>query len=133
MAVRFRDTRARFRERARFLGLETNPLPIVGAALAGALMLTFSFSANPGMDSVPRTLLCCSPLILTIGYIWGLKTGRRPSFDRDLLMYFLNGKSVAPLSPGLQPLHPGIRQKTKKIGLRSRLLNARLKKQLLNS
>jgi hypothetical protein len=122
MAVRFRDTRARFRERARFLGLETNPLPIVGAALAGALMLTFSFSVNPGMDSFVRTLLCCSPLILTIGYIWGLKTGRRPSFDRDLLMYFLNGKSVSPLSPQLQPLHPGIRRKTKNVKLERRFV-----------
>jgi hypothetical protein len=109
MAIRFRETRARFRDRPRFLGLDTGPVPIAGAAVSGVFLLTFSYRVDPSMDTLLRLALSGSPLVLTVAYIWAFKTGRRPSLDRDLFMLIMNGKSASPLTPAAQPLHPAFR------------------------
>ena len=110
MAVRFRETRARFRERPRFLGLDTSPVPIVAAAILGVFLLTFSYSLNPAMSVLARISLAGAPLILTFAYVWIFRTGRRPNLDRDLFLCLMNGKTVSPLPPELQPVHPGVRR-----------------------
>lgn len=108
MAIRYRETRARFRERAKFLGMDTSPLPVVGAAVLSVLLMMLSYSVNPWMNIIVRTLMCGSPLLLTMGYIWSFKTGRRPYLDRDLFLFVMNGKVISPLTPREQPRHPGI-------------------------
>jgi hypothetical protein len=118
MAIQFRETRARFKERARFLGLETSPVPIVSAAVLSVFLLTFSYSSTPGMSIFVRTLLCGSPLLLTLAYIWLFKTGRRPNLDRDLFMWVMNGNTISPWPPAKQPIHPGYRMKRLASGTR---------------
>jgi hypothetical protein len=114
MAIQFRETRARFKERVRFLGLETSPVPIVIAAVLSVLLITLSYYSNRDMSIFLRTLLCGSPLLLTLGYIWLFKTGRRPNLDRDLFMWVMNGNTVSPWPPASQPIHPGYH--TKRVG-----------------
>jgi hypothetical protein len=121
MAIQFRETKSRFKGRPLFLGLNTSPVPLVATAVFSVISLTASFSNNPGMSLPLRLLICFAPSYLTVGYIWAFKTGRRPSFDRDLFMCLMNGKVASPAPLENQPLHPGIH----------RLLespNARLKK-----
>jgi hypothetical protein len=109
MAIQFRETKSRFKGRPLFLGLNTSPVPLVAAAVFSIISLTASFTNNPGMSLPVRLLICFAPTYLTVGYIWAFKTGRRPSFDRDLLMCVMNGKVASPTPSEKQPLHPGIR------------------------
>jgi hypothetical protein len=109
MAIQFRETKSRFKGRPLFLGLDTSPVPVVATAVFSIISLTTSFTHNPGMPLPVRLLLCFAPTYLTVGYIWAFKTGRRPSFDRDLLMCFMNGRVASPAPPEKQPFHPGAR------------------------
>ena len=110
MAIQFRETKSRFKGRPLFLGLNTSPLPVVAAAVFSVISLTASFTNNPGMSLPVRLLICFAPTYLLVGYIWAFKTGRRPSFDRDMFMCVMNGKVASPAPLEKQPLHPGIRR-----------------------
>ena len=106
MAIGYRDTRARFRDRARFMGLDTTPLPVLAAGMAGLVLLTLSYAADAGWPLAVRLAVCGSPFFGTVGYLWAFRTNRRPYFDRDLFCLLINGRSESPRPPQYQPLSP---------------------------
>jgi hypothetical protein len=108
MAIQFRETRSRFRERALFLGLNTSPVPVVAAAVVSVLLLLATTMNYPEMSLILRLITCGAPFYLTIAYIWGFKTNRRPSLDRDVFMWLINGNVASPVPPSKQPIHPGL-------------------------
>ena len=103
-----RDTRSKLNPRLKFLGVEGGVLPVVISAAVSALLISIAAqSANP----IPMVCLGAMPFVLTFGYLLIFVTGRRPHFTRDLVCYFLNGRSISPLPPDKQPQNPAGRRR----------------------
>jgi len=110
--IAYRETKARFRKKVKFWGVEGGVLPVAVSAVVSAVMLLLAFQ-RPEWDPVSKTLLSASPFVLTYAYLRAFKTGRRPYFDRDLYFYFINGRGVSPAPPNRQPIHPVLGRKAR--------------------
>jgi hypothetical protein len=97
-----RDTKAKFRLRVKFLGVEGGVLPVVISASVSAVLV--AVASNRG--SVLLGCLGMLPFVCVFGYLLIFVTGRRPHFTRDLCALWLNGRSISPVPPGLQPVNP---------------------------
>ena len=97
-----RDTRSKLRSRVKFLGVEGGVLPVVISGAVSAMLI--AIGAQSG--SIPLACVGSTPFVLTFGYLLIFVTGRRPHFTRDLVCYFLNGRSISPLPPDKQPQNP---------------------------
>jgi hypothetical protein len=100
-----RDTRARFRKKVKFLGVEGGLKPLIGSgAVSLALINVVEFS--PAAGNPVAITLAVLPFLATFAYMALLVSGRRPHFARDLLYSALNGHAASPLPPAERMLHP---------------------------
>ena len=101
-----RDTRARFRKKVKFLGVEGGLKPLIGSgAVSLALINLVEFS--PAAGNPVAITFAVLPFLLTFAYLALLVSGRRPHFARDLLYSVLNGQAASPLPPAHRIKHPG--------------------------
>jgi hypothetical protein len=101
-----RDTRARFRKRVKFLGIEGGLIPlIISGATSLVLLQALQFSGRSGNPALIG--LAALPLAGTFGYLMLLVSGRRPHFARDLIFSLINGRAVSPVPPAQRIRHPG--------------------------
>jgi hypothetical protein len=100
-----RDTKARFRKRVRFLGVEGGVLPL---AISGGVSAALALGASQLHGKVWMAL-ALAPFVLTFIYMLVFITGRRPHFARDIAAICLSPRTfraLSPASPGSQPRHP---------------------------
>ena len=102
-----RDTRSKLRSRVKFLGVEGGVSPVVISGAVSAMLIAIGAQS----DSIPLACVGSTPFVLTFGYLLIFVTGRRPHFTRDLVCYFLNGRSISPLPPDKQPQNPAGRRR----------------------
>lgn len=100
-----RDTRARFRPKVRFLGVEGGLKPLIGSG-AVSLVLINAVEFSPATGNPIAITLAILPFLLTFAYLALLVSGRRPHFARDLLYCVINGRAVSPLPPAQRVRHP---------------------------
>lgn len=100
-----RDTRARFRKKVKFLGMEGGLKPLIGSgAVSLALINVVEFS--PATGNPVAITFAVLPFLLTFAYLALLVSGRRPHFARDLLYAAINGHAASPLQPVQRLRHP---------------------------
>jgi hypothetical protein len=97
-----RDTHARFSLRIKFWKVEGGVLPVVISAAVSSMLVAIASQSG----SIPMACLGLMPFLCTFGYLLIFVNGRRPHFTRDLVCLWLNGRSVSPRPPGLQPVNP---------------------------
>jgi hypothetical protein len=100
-----RDTRAKFRSKVKFFGVEGGVLPVVISGAVSAMLIAIASQSG----SIPLACLGSMPFVLTFGYLLIFVTGRRPHFTRDLVCLYLYGRALSPLPPGKQPQNPARR------------------------
>jgi hypothetical protein len=98
-----RETKAKWKKRVPFLGVEGGVLPLI---IAGLITLLCTFGASRQRAILPY-VVGLAPVVCTWTYMLIFLTGRRPHFTRDtLFMLFPNAKAQSPNKPQYQPIHP---------------------------
>ena len=85
-------------------------MPVIISAAVSAIMITMASQSG----SITDACLGASPFVVTFCYMAIFVTGRRPHFTRDVVCVMLNGRSLSPLPPAEQPLHPSKNAATQK-------------------
>lgn len=103
--LRLTETNSAEDSSGRTWGLEGNLFwHVTGGVFAAVLTLLLCFSALRW--SFPASAaLAAVPLILSLGYVFGLRQGKPPGYDRDLLDGWLHGAGFGP-EPREQAEHP---------------------------
>ena len=104
-SLRLTDTNAASDSSGRTWGLDGN---LVWWAIGGlGTSIAVFFLLLVGMSlSIPTSVgVAVLPLLAATGYIFGLRQGKPPGFDRDLLELLLRGPGFGP-EPVPPPRHP---------------------------
>ena len=68
-------------------------------------MATLAYCGPP--LPVPTLWVVLRPVLLVLAYIYGLRQGKPPGYDRDFLEYLLNGRGFGPEADRVRvPKHP---------------------------
>lgn len=104
MNLRHTDTNAADDSRGRVFGLDGNLyLPVVIAGVAAlALFVIVGLLLRAGW--IPAGLVAGTPLGLTLAWAVGLRNGRPPAYDRDLVEQWLGGGSFGRRAAGQRGL-----------------------------
>ena len=105
--LRFTDTNAASESKGRTWGLEGGLFWwLVGGVGAG---ITLFFALIVGLKaSLPASFgAALVPTMLCLAYIFGLRQGKPPGYDRDCLEYLLGGRGFGPEADRVRvPKHP---------------------------
>jgi hypothetical protein len=94
--LRLTDTNASSDSSGRTWGLEGNLFWVllggVGVGVTVLLLLVVFFRVGLGCS----VCVSCVPVALALSYIYGLRQGKPPGYDRDWLEYHLKGPGFSP-------------------------------------
>jgi hypothetical protein len=94
--LRLTDTNAASDSKGRTWGLEGNLIwwliGGIGAGIVLFFLLIFGFRAG----LIGSFLFAITPVLLCVAYIFGLRHGKPPGYDRDCLEYWTRGTGFGP-------------------------------------
>jgi hypothetical protein len=105
--LRLTDTNAASDSTGRTWGLEGNLFWWLVGGLLAAIAL-FCLLVVPLKASLTASLVVAAvPAVLCLAYVFGLRQGKPPGYDRDFLAYRFGGGGFAPDldRPPIHPLH----------------------------
>jgi hypothetical protein len=103
--MQLRDTKARFRRRVKFLGVEGGVLPLV---ISGGLSVFLVSAASLNGGGFPLMAVGALPFCLVYAYLALFVTGQRPHWSADQLRLILHGRAVPTRRPADFPQHPAL-------------------------
>ncbi len=108
--LRLTDTNAGSDSQGRTWGLEGNLFWYLVIGLGMAITCFFALTVLSRASLVMSVLVAVVPIVLAMAYVGGLRHGKPPGYDRDLLELMLAGKGFGPepghCPPSSHPLAP---------------------------
>ncbi|MBI3408722.1 MAG: hypothetical protein HY040_10235 [Planctomycetes bacterium] len=104
--LRLTDTNAASDSQGKTWGLEGNLFWYLVGGLGAGITTFFVLIVVVKAGLLLSSVLAAVPLLLTVGYICGLRQGKPPGYDRDVFERLLSGNGFSPHA-GPSPLkHP---------------------------
>jgi hypothetical protein len=94
--LRLTDTNAASDSKGRTWGLEGSLFWWLLAGLGAGITVFFLLLVVAGKSFGVSFLAAIVPVVLCLAYIFGLRQGKPPGYDRDIFEYVLNGRGFGP-------------------------------------
>jgi Flp pilus assembly protein TadB len=94
--LRLTDTNAATDSKGRTWGLEGSLFWWLLAGIGAGITVFFLLLVVAGKSFGISFLVAIVPVVLCLAYIFGLRQGKPPGYDRDIFEYILNGRGFAP-------------------------------------
>jgi Flp pilus assembly protein TadB len=103
--LRLTDTNAASDSKGRTWGLEGNLFWWLVGGIGAGITVFFILLVLAGSSLLTSLMVALIPVLLCLAYIFGLRQGKPPGYDRDVFEYFLSGRGFGPDS-GRTCIHP---------------------------
>ncbi len=103
--LRLTDTNAASDSKGRTWGLEGGLFWWLVGGIGAGITLFFVLLVPLSQSFLTSFVVALIPIALCLAYIFGLRQGKPPGYDRDLLDGWLHGAGFSP-DPTAQPEHP---------------------------
>ncbi len=105
--LRLTDTNAASDSKGKTWGLDGNLFWYLIGGLAAGITVFFALLVGFQARFVHSIAIAVVPLLLCLAYIYGLRQGKPPGYDRDCFEYWLRGRGFGPeLSQPQKVRHP---------------------------
>ena len=94
--LRLTDTNAASDSKGRTWGLEGSLFWWLIAGIGAGITLFFLLLVIVGASLGVSFLVALAPVLVCLAYIFGLRQGKPPGYDRDIFEYVLNGHGFGP-------------------------------------
>ena len=94
--LRFTDTNAASDSKGRTWGLEGGLFWWLIGGIGGGITLFFVLLVVVGSSFFVSFLVALVPVLVCLAYIFGLRQGKPPGYDRDIFEYAFNGRGFSP-------------------------------------
>ena len=94
--LRLTDTNAASDSKGRTWGLEGSLFWWLIAGIGAGITLFFLLLVVVGASLGVSFLVALAPVLVCLAYIFGLRQGKPPGYDRDIFEYVLNGRGFGP-------------------------------------
>jgi hypothetical protein len=94
--LRLTDTNAASDSKGRTWGLEGNLFWWMVGGVGAGLIVFFALLVGLNTGLMTSFGVAAVPVFLCLAYIFGLRQGKPPGYDRDCLEYALSGKGFSP-------------------------------------
>src|SRR5580704_19623569 len=105
--LRLTDTNAASDSKGRTWGLEGGLFWWLIGGIGSGITLFFVLLVVLGESFLTSFLVALVPVVLCLAYIFGLRQGKPPGYDRDIFEYLVSGRGFAPgtIPPPKHPLY----------------------------
>jgi len=105
--LRFTDTNAASDSKGRTWGLEGNLFWYLVGGVGAGITLFFLMFLGFKATLLTSFVVAVVPMVFCLAYIFGLRQGKPPGYDRDCLQYVLSGRGFGPEADRVRlPKHP---------------------------
>jgi len=94
--LRLTDTNAASDSKGRTWGLEGNLFWWLIGGLGAGITVFFVLLVLLGSSLSVSVLVAFVPVLVCLAYIFGLRQGKPPGYDRDLFQYAVSGRGFSP-------------------------------------
>lgn len=94
--LRFTDTNAASDSSGRTWGLEGGLFWWLIGGIGAGITLFFVLLVVVSLSLLVSFLVALVPVLVCLGYIFGLRQGKPPGYDRDIFEYVLHGRGFGP-------------------------------------
>jgi len=94
--LRLTDTNAASDSKGRTWGLEGNLFWWLVGGVGTGIMVFFLLLVVAGSSLLMSLMVALIPVLLCLAYIFGLRQGKPPGYDRDIFEYVLTGRGFSP-------------------------------------
>jgi hypothetical protein len=94
--LRLTDTNAALDSKGRTWGLEGNLIWWLIGGISGSIVLFFLLIVGFKSSLMPSFGVAVVPLLVCLAYIFGLRHGKPPGYDRDFFEYWMSGTGFGP-------------------------------------
>jgi Flp pilus assembly protein TadB len=94
--LRLTDTNAASDSKGRTWGLEGNLFWWLVGGIGAGIMVFFILLVVSGSSLLTSLMVALIPVLLCLAYIFGLRQGKPPGYDRDIFEYVLTGRGFSP-------------------------------------
>jgi hypothetical protein len=94
--LRLTDTNAASDSKGRTWGLEGGLFWWLIGGIGGGITLFFVLLVVVGASLLASCLVALVPVLVCLAYIFGLRQGKPPGYDRDIFEYAVHGRGFGP-------------------------------------
>jgi Flp pilus assembly protein TadB len=94
--LRLTDTNAASDSKGRTWGLEGNLFWWLVGGVGTGIMVFFLLLVVAGSSLLMSLMVALIPVLLCLAYIFGLRQGKPPGYDRDIFEYVVTGRGFSP-------------------------------------
>ena len=109
--LRLTDTNAASDSKGRTWGLEGGLFWWLIGGIGAGITLFFLLLVVMGSSLLTSFLVALVPVSLCLAYIFGLRQGKPPGYDRDCFEYLVTGRGFGPEVPALRAFHHPLLEK----------------------
>ena len=94
--LRLTDTNAASDSKGRTWGLEGNLFWWLIGGIGAGITVFFILLVVAGMSLLTSIMVALVPVLVCLAYIFGLRQGKPPGYDRDIFEYVTKGRGFSP-------------------------------------
>jgi Flp pilus assembly protein TadB len=94
--LRLTDTNAASDSKGRTWGLEGNLFWWLIGGIGAGITVFFILLVVAGMSLLTSVMVALVPVLVCLAYIFGLRRGKPPGYDRDIFEYVFTGRGFSP-------------------------------------
>ena len=94
--LRLTDTNAASDSKGRTWGLEGNLFWWLVGGIGAGIVVFFILLVVAGSSLLMSLMVALIPVLLCLAYIFGLRQGKPPGYDRDIFEYVVTGRGFSP-------------------------------------